>query len=79
MQRLIIILLTITISKIRNTMSLTIREQDKGIQMEVVVQEAPVDMAETKAILNSNQDKATNKLVECENKLMPISASASEV
>lgn len=60
-------------------MSLTKRELVKEIQMEVVVQEAPADMAETKVILSSNQDKATHKLVECENKLMPISASASEV
>ena len=47
--------------------------------MEAVVQVDPADMVETKAILSSNKDKATHKLVECENKLMPISASASEV
>jgi len=58
---------------------LTIRDQDKEIQMEAVVQVDPADMVETKAILSSNKDKATHKLVECENKLMPISASASEV
>ena len=64
MLRLIITLLTITISKIRNMTPLTIREQDKEILMEVVVQEDLVDMVETKAILNSNKDKVTHKLVE---------------
>ena len=32
--------------------------------MVVVVQEDLVDMVETKAILNSNKDKVTHKLVE---------------
>jgi hypothetical protein len=64
MLRLIITLLTITISKIRNTTPLTIREQDKEILMVVVVQEDLVDTVETKVILNSNKDKVTHKLVE---------------
>ena len=64
MLRLIITLLTITISKIRNMTPLTIREQDKEILMVVVVQEDLVDMVETKVILNSNKDKVTHKLVE---------------
>ena len=58
---------------------LTIREQDKEILMVVVVQEDLVDIVETKVILNSNKDKVTHKLVEWENKLMPISVSALEV
>ena len=58
---------------------LTIREQDKEILMVVVVQEDLVDTVETKVILNSNKDKVTHKLVEWENKLTPISVSASEV
>jgi hypothetical protein len=64
MLRLIITLLTITISKIRNMTPLTIREQDKEILMVVVVQEDLVDTVETKVILNSNKDKVTHKLVE---------------